>query len=306
MKLAVRDSNAQTRLRFQLIWQLVRKDLKVKYQGSSLGFVWSLANPIILLAVYSFVFAFVFRNAMPNFGLFLMSGMLIWNFFNMAVSGAAGSILGNAGLVKKVPFSHSALPLASVGFAGVQVALQYVVLIAALFVFKMPPFRPHLLLLIPALVVVMTLTLGLGFYTAASTVQLRDTQHILEVVLFAWFWLTPIIYSARMVNTQLAKASFTFPGHELLSWAYYLNPMAGVVVAFQRALYGVVFYPGCGPSSTSNVVGSVGCQHELLLPSDSVFFYVWTLGIGFVVALIVLAIGVRKFRRQSADFAQDL
>jgi ABC-2 type transport system permease protein len=291
LKLPMRGSNVQTRLRTELISQLVRKDLKVKYQGSSLGFIWSLANPMILLAVYSFVFAFVFPNSMPQFGLFLMSGVLIWNFFTMAVSGAAGSILGNAGLVKKVPFPHSALPLASVGFAGVQVALQYLVLVAAFFVFRMPPFRPHLLLLIPALVVALTLTIGLGFFTAASTVQLRDTQHILEVVLFAWFWLTPIIYSASMVNKQIAKAGFTFAGSGLLSWAYYLNPMAGVVVAFQRALYGVVFYPG---------------THDLLLPSDSVFFYLKALGIGFVVALIVLVVGVRKFRRQSADFAQDL
>jgi ABC-2 type transport system permease protein len=306
MKLPMRGSNVQTRLRTELISQLVRKDLKVKYQGSSLGFIWSLANPMILLAVYSFVFAFVFPNAMPHFGLFLMSGVLIWNFFTMAVSGAAGSILGNAGLVKKVPFPHSALPLASIGFAGVQVALQYLVLIAALFVFKMPPFRPHLLLLIPALVVAMTLTLGLGFFTAASTVQLRDTQHILEVVLFAWFWITPIIYSAKMVNTQIAKAGFTFAGHGLLPWSYYLNPMAGVVVAFQRALYGVVFYPGCGPTSTSSIPGSLGCTHELLLPSDSVFFYIKALGIGFAVALFVLVAGVRKFRRLSADFAQDL
>jgi ABC-2 type transport system permease protein len=290
MKLPMRG-NVQTRLRTELISQLVRKDLKVKYQGSSLGFIWSLANPMILLAVYSFVFAFVFPNAMPHFGLFLMSGVLIWNFFTMAVSGAAGSILGNAGLVKKVPFPHSALPLASIGFAGVQVALQYLVLIAAFFVFRMPPFRPHLLLLIPALGVALTLTIGLGFFTAASTVQLRDTQHILEVVLFAWFWLTPIIYSASRVDAMVAKAGFTFAGHGLLSWAYYLNPMAGVVVAFQRALYGVVFYPG---------------THNLLLPSDSVFFYIKALGIGFVVSLIVLVIGMRKFRRLSADFAQDL
>ena len=90
---------------------------------------------------------------------------------------------------------------------------------------------------------------------------------------------------------MVAKAGFTFAGHGLLSWAYYLNPMAGVVVAFQRALYGVVFYPG---------------THNLLLPSDSVFFYIKALGIGFVVSLIVLVIGMRKFRRLSADFAQDL
>ena len=275
MKLPRRGSNVQTRLRTELISQLVRKDLKVKYQGSSLGFIWSLANPMILLAVYSFVFAFVFPNAIHHFGLFLMSGVLIWNFFTMAVSGAAGSILNNAGLVKKVPFSHSALPLASIGFAGVQVALQYLVLIAALFVFKMPPFRPHLLLLIPALVVAMTLTLGLGFFTAASTVQLRDTQHILEVVLFAWFWITPIIYSAKMVNTQIAKAGFTFAGHALLPWTYYLNPMAGVVEGFRWALLGT--------------------------PAPGAIIWVSTLA-----SLVVLISGAFYFRRMERIFADTI
>lgn len=283
MRLAQRGEVRQTRLRTELITQLVRKDLKVKYQGSSLGFVWSLANPLLLLAVYTFVFAVVFKSQVPRFGLFLMSGLLVWTFFNMGVSGAATSILGNASLVKKVPFPHSALPLASIGFAGVQVALQYAVLVIALFVFDMPPVRVELLLLIPALIVVLMMTVGLGLFVAASTVRLRDTQHILEVVIFAWMWATPIIYPATLVHR--------FFGDGPLLWAYYLNPLAGVVVAFQRALYGVVYYPG---------------TTELLLPSDTTTFYLKVLGIGFVVAGGFLALGLWQFRRLSADFAESL
>ena len=83
-----RPSGTQSRLRTELIGQLIRKDLKVKYQGSTLGFLWSLANPLLILVVYTFVFAVVFKSAVPYFGLFLMSGMLIWNFFTMGVSGA--------------------------------------------------------------------------------------------------------------------------------------------------------------------------------------------------------------------------
>ena len=283
MSLATRRDRSQTALRTELVSQLVRKDLKVKYQGSSLGFVWSLANPLLLLVVYTFVFAVIFKSQVPKFGLFLMSGLLIWNFFTMGVSGAATSILGNAGLVKKVPFPHSALPLASVGFAGVQVALQYAVLVVMLFVFEMPPVRVQLLLLVPAVLVAMMMTVGLGFFVAASTVRLRDTQHILEVALFAWMWATPIIYPATLVHR--------FAGDGILAWAYYLNPMSGVVVAFQRALYGVVYYPG---------------SQDLLLPSASTMFYLQVLGIGFVVAAGVLALGIWQFRRLSADFAEDL
>ena len=283
MPLATRGGSRQTRLRRELISQLVRKDLKVKYQGSTLGFVWSLANPLLLLVVYTFVFAVVFKSNVPKFGLFLMSGLLIWTFFTMGVSGSATSILGNAGLVKKVPFPHSALPLSAVGFAGVQVALQYAVLIVALFVFEMPPIRVELLLLVPALLIALMMTIGLGFFVAASTVKLRDTQHILEVALFAWMWATPIIYPATLVHQ--------FTGDGFLQWAYYINPLAGVVVAFQRALYGVVYYPG---------------TQTLLLPSDSIGFYLGVLGIGFVVSAGVLALGLWQFKRLSADFAEDL
>lgn len=282
MKLATRRGTAQTRLRGELIVQLVRKDLKVKYQGSTLGFVWSLANPLLMLIVYTFVFAFVFKSNVPVFGFFLLSGLLIWNFFSMGVMGASTSITGNAGLVKKVPFPHQALPLAAIGFAGVQVALQYLVLVVALTVSGWAPLRPELLLLIPALIVVTTLTVGLGFFVAATTVRLKDTSHILEVAMFAWMWLSPVIYPGSLVHQLL--------GGGRLMWVYYLNPMAGVVSTFQRALYGQTNYP----------------DGRLLLASDSNIFYLEVLGIGFVVSAAILILGVWQFRRLSADFAEEL
>lgn len=282
----------QGRLRSALISQLIRKDLKVKYQGSTLGFLWSLANPLLILVVYTFVFAIIFKSPVPYFGLFLMSGMLVWNFFTMAVSGATTSVISNAGLVKKVPFAHEALPLASIGFAGVQVALQYVVLVIALFVVGLPPIRPELLLLVPAVVVVLASAIGLGLFTAAATVRLRDTQHLIEVALFAWMWLTPIIYPATFVHNQLHN--------RLLEWLYYLNPMAGPVVAFQRALYGVVRYPDNEASRASGRVG------QLLLPSDSALYYLQALGLSAITATAFLVAGVWLFRRRSADFAEEL
>ncbi len=282
MARTITRTSEQTRLTFALIAQLVRKDLKVKYQGSSLGFFWSLANPAVTLAVYTFVFQFVFKSAVPVFGFFLMSGLLIWTFFSMGVMGASTSILANAGLVRKVPFPHTALPFASIAFAAVQVTLQFVVFIVALVLFGRAPLRPELLLLIPALVVAITLTAGLGLFVAATTVRLRDTQHLLEVLMFGWMWLTPIIYPATLVHSLLGE-------HK--QWLYYINPMAGVVISFQRALYGVVRYPDTG---------------ALLLASDSNWFYLATLAIGFGVSLIILAIGLWQFRRLSQDFAEEL
>ncbi len=261
--------------------QLIRKDLKVKYQGSSLGFLWSLANPLLLLVIYTAVFQYILKMDVPFFGLFLMSGLLVWNFFSMSVSSCATSILANAGLVKKVPFPHVALPLASVGFAGAQVVLQLVVLVIVLVAVGMAPIRPELLLLLPATAIVVMLAVGLGLFVAATTVRFRDTQHLLEVALFAWFWLTPIVYQPGMVRAQLGEA------HQ---WLYYLNPMSGVVVAFQRALYGTVRHP----------------NGSYLLPSDETSFYLQVLGQSLVFAIALMALGVWQFRRMSADFAEAL
>ncbi len=283
MSVVSRRRSDQSRLRTQLIKQLVRKDLKIKYQGSTLGFAWSLANPLLMLLVYTLVFTVVFKgNTTSFFGFFLLSGLLIWNFFQMSVMGAATSITGNSGLVKKVPFPHIALPLSSIGFAGVQVALQYLVLIVAMSVTGLVPLRPELLLLIPALVVVVTLTLGLSLLVAATTVRYKDTQHILEVLMFAWIWASGVIYPPSLVHDKL--------GGGLKLDLYYLNPMAGVTATFQRAIYGQLY----------------GTDGKLILASTSAWFYLKILGLGFVVSLAILAVGALQFRRQSADFAEEL
>lgn len=272
----------QSSLRFQLVSQLVRKDLKIKYQGSTLGFLWSLANPLLLLVVYTFVFQVVFKSDTPFFGFFLLSGLLIFNLFQMGVMGASTSITGNAGLVKKVPFPHIALPLASIGFAAVQVALQFLVLIAVMCAFGQAPLRPELYLLIPALVVVLTLTVGLSLFVASTTVRYKDTQHILEVAMFAWVWASAVIYPPALVHAKL--------GGGLKLMAFYLNPMAGVTASFQRAIYGRVYTD----------------KGALILASPDDSFYLKVLGLGFVVSLAVLALGVWQFRRLSADFAEEL
>src|ERR1044071_8301303 len=93
-------SRAQGRVRWELLVGLVRKDLKVKYQGSVLGFLWSLANPLLVLVVYTFVFQVVLKTGIPQFGFFLLSGLLLWNAFAGAVGTSAGAVVGNASLVK--------------------------------------------------------------------------------------------------------------------------------------------------------------------------------------------------------------
>lgn len=263
---------------------MIRKDLKVKYQGSTLGFLWSLANPLLLLAVYSFVFQVVFKSGIPSFGIYLMSGLLIWNAFSTAVSYASGCVVANAGLVKKVRFPLQVLPLSSVGFAAVHFVLQMAVLVVVMLVTGFDFLGSQLILIAPALAVAVTFSIGLGYLVAALNVRYRDTAHLVEVSMIAWFWLNPCVYGAGLVRDHL---------HQWF-WLYFLNPMAGVVCAFQRALYKAPFY-----------TDATGSRKQLLADPGNLY-YLKMLGIGAIISIVVYLFGQRVFRRLSADFAEEL
>jgi ABC-2 type transport system permease protein len=281
---AQQRARAQNRLRWELLAKLVRKDLKVKYQGSVLGFLWSLANPLFLLVVYTFVFDVVLKAGIPQFGFFLLSGLLIWNAFAGAVGSACGAAVGSAGLIKKVRFPLAVLPLSTVVFAMVHFVLQLAVLVVVMLLTGHTSFLgPHLLLVVPAVAVALLLTVALSFLVAALNVRWRDTQHVVEVALLAGFWLNPIVYSVSLVQTEL--------GDRGLYGAYYLNPMAGVVTAMQRALYAqdAVLQNG------SHVLADPGYR-----------FYLEKLGVGALVSLAAFALGYWAYRRLSGTFAEEL
>jgi ABC-2 type transport system permease protein len=280
---ALRTSNRR-RVRWELLAQLVRKDLKVKYQDSTLGFLWSLANPLLLFAVYSFVFQVVFKSGIPNFGVYLMSGLLLWTAFQGSVQGAAGSVTGNAGLVRKVPFPLPVLPLASIGFAGVHYVLQSVVLMIVMLAIGFPFIGLSLFLLIPAIGVAIVFATALGMIVAALNVRYRDTAHLVEVAMIAWFWVNPVVYGAGLIRDRV---------HEWF-WVYMLNPMAPVIGASQRAIYRKAYY-------------SDGAGHrKLLLESPGIVFYLQWLGVALAISLVLLWFGRKLFARLSGDFAEEL
>ena len=220
----------------QLLVGMTRKELKVKYKNSVLGFVWSMLNPATSLVVFYIVFQIVLKNGIPFFAIFLISGILVWNIFQNGLTGACGSIVGNAGIVKKVAFPRETLPLASVGAALVHFVLQSVVLIFFLFVFRYLPDFSYLWMLVPALVAALLLASALGMILAAVNVKLRDMQHLLEIGLQVWFWATPIVYQYELVANRITAHS-AFVARALF-FAYRLNPITPIVLAFQRALYG--------------------------------------------------------------------
>jgi ABC-2 type transport system permease protein len=280
---------AQSRVRLELLTELVRKDLKVKYKNSALGFVWSLANPLLYLAVFTLVFTFFLKNNVPWFAVLFMSGFLVWSFFNSATLDATGAVVGNANLVRKVRFPRVVLPLASVGFAGVHLVLQLLVFFVFLVPFYPDAFGRQLLLLVPALAVTVVFTVAMSLLASSLNVRYRDVQHLLEVALLAWFWLTPIVYPVTVVRDELARHGVLW-----LFKLYMANPMTAVVVAAQRAVY-------VHPVVT-------GQDHELVkvLPSGGYGFYLQWLAVAAAISAVLLVVGLWTFRRLQVDFAEEL
>jgi ABC-2 type transport system permease protein len=282
-------ATAQSRVRWELLAELIRKDLKVKYKNSALGFIWSLANPLLYLAVFTLVFSVFLRNNVPWFAVLFMSGFLIWSFFNSATQDATGAVVGNANLVRKVRFPRVVLPLASVGFAGVHLALQLLVFFLFLVLAYPDAFGPQLWLLVPALAVTVTFTTAMSLLASSLNVRYRDVQHLLEIALLAWFWLTPIVYPVTVVRNELAR-------HGLL-WMFKFfmaNPMTAVVVAAQRAVY---VHP--------EVTDADGKLVQVL-PAGGYGFYLQWLGVAGAISALLLVAGLWTFRRLQADFAEEL
>jgi ABC-2 type transport system permease protein len=268
----------------ELLTGLVRKELKVRYQSSALGFVWSLLNPLLYLVVYYIVFKVILKNGIPNFGIFLLAGLLPWNLLASSLPAATASIVQGSPLVKKVYFAREVLPLSNVGAALVHFLLQSSVLAAALVVFRWSVDPSYLWLIVPALVVLLLLTSALSIMLAAINVYARDVQHLTELLLLPWFWMTPIVYPYRLVSDRLAADGLAF--------LMQLNPMTPIVVAFQRAIYG---HPnGSGASATP------------ILPDASPWWYFRNLVLVGLAATVLLAVAIHIFDRLEGNFAEEI
>ena len=264
-----------------LLLQLVRKELKVKYKDSVLGFFWTLVRPMIQLVIYYVAFTIFLGNTQPAYAIFIYSGLVIWGLFTDIVGGCTGSIVGNGALLKKTYFPREIFALSVVGAAIVNFAFQLLVLFAALGVAAVAGQRVEFtadLALVPlAFVVCVVWATAAGMLLAAATVYLRDLQHLIDVILLALFWLVPIVYAVTLPLNSFAKG-----GHDTLLTLYLANPMLNVIASFQRAFYTM------GPEYT--------LQANL-----------WPrLGILVVVGVGLLWLAQRYFARVQGNFAQEL
>jgi len=217
-----------------LIYNLVVRELRARYKNSALGFLWSLLNPLAMMLVFSAVFNFIVpNNDYPNYPIYVLCGILPWNYFAASLMSSSNSIVAGAGLVKKVYFPREVLPIAGVLAQLVNFLLALLVLFAAL-VFFQAPWSPWLWLL-PVVIALQTcFILGLALLLSTVNVFYRDVMMILDVVILAWFFLTPVFYPMEYVPASVTLWGIEWPVQRLM---YILNPMASLINTYRDILY---------------------------------------------------------------------
>jgi len=217
-----------------LFLNLVVRDLKVRYKKSALGFLWSLLNPLMMMVVFTIVFTILTVPTIDNFPVFVLTGIVAWNFFATSVTGAAFTVVGNSTLINKVYFPRELLPASLVASNLVNFLLTLVVLFGFIIAFKIK--ITAMVALLPAIIAIQVmLTLGIALAVAAVNVFYRDVSVLLEVGIQAWFFLTPIFYQLERI-----PQSISFLGIDVWRWVYMLNPMAAIITDYRYVLlYGL-------------------------------------------------------------------
>ena len=208
----------------QMIFSLVRKELRGRYMGSALGFLWTFINPLLQLCVYTFVFSIVMPNNIDKFYLYLFVGLIPWLFFSGSLTGVAASIINQKDMVKKIYFPREVMPIAYVTSNFVNMLLCFVVIFAVVIVSGVGINLIAICYLPIIMIVEYIMCLGGAMLTSALTVYFRDLEYILGIVTMAWMYFTPVVYSIDMVPENLRPFMN-------------LNPMTPVIVAYRDVLY---------------------------------------------------------------------
>ena len=204
------------------------RDLKARYRGSVLGFLWSFVNPLLLLLIYTFVFTVVlddFRGGdVEPFALFMFCGILPWTWFSSALLESSNVLIAGGNLIRKVLFPAEVLPIVTVLGAMVHFFLGLPIL-ALFFIYERHPVYPLDLMWFPVIVLVqLFFTLGLALIVSSLTVHFRDVRDLLANVLTLWFFATPIIYPLSILSPDVR-------------WYLNLNPFTHLAIAYQEVLF---------------------------------------------------------------------
>lgn len=255
-----------------LLKQLVKTDFKLRYQGSVLGYVWSLLRPLFMFAILYVIFG-IFLKAkgnIPYYPVYLLLGILLWNFFAEITTGSVAAIVGKGELLRKINFPKYVI-IVAVSIAAVINLLLNSIVLAVLMAFKHVPLSWSALLIIPLIVELFVIALALAFFLSALFVRFRDVTYIWEVIMQAAFYATPILYPLSLVPHTVAKYML-------------LNPLAQII---QDA------------------------RHVLVTPLSQTIadfwggdVWIWAVPLGLVV--LVAIIGGAYFRSRSRFFAEEV
>lgn len=213
-----------------LLWELVKKGIKLKYRRSYLGIIWSLLEPLMTTVVLTIVFGTLFGNKNPTFPLYILCGRLLYSFFSASTKSAAKSIRGNAAMIKKVYVPKYLYPLSSILFNYVITGISLLVLIPLCFYCHVVPTW-HLVELIIPLILMFILTYGFGMILATITVFFRDMEYLWDVLLMILMYTSAIFYYPE----RLMKSGY--------DWILKFNPLYCTIMSFRNAIMGEAMNP---------------------------------------------------------------
>ncbi|WP_083453910.1 ABC transporter permease [Syntrophomonas palmitatica] len=206
---------------------LVKRDLRTRYKGSVLGFLWTFVNPLLQLVVFSAIFSTVLRMNVDKYPMFLFVALLPWLFFANCTQAGTGLILNYGNLIKKIYFPRDILPLANTTAGLINLALSFLVAFVALILFKIPLTMS--LIALPLIMLIQYIfTLGFVYLLSALNVYFRDIEHLWGIIIMAWFYLTPIVYPLDMVPVKYLEM-------------FFYNPFTAFILAYRDILYRGIF-----------------------------------------------------------------
>jgi ABC-2 type transport system permease protein len=258
-----------------LLRRIIRKDMLVRYRGSVLGWIWSYAKPAMQFLVY-FLAVGVFLGAngtTPGYPIYLVSGMVLLNFFSEAFSNATRSLGENAPLIQKIYLPREIFPVASTLIAIVNFLPQLVILLVVCLAVGWHPTVLSILAILAAIVIIAILSTGLGLFFGAINVSFRDAQNFVDLILMVAMWGSPVLYQASLIESKSAWIQIV----------YNLNPITPAVELMHYGFWGATL------SDASKVTG-----------------FTWFTLVAFAISIVVLVIGQMVFRRLEGRFAQDL
>lgn len=208
----------------EMIYSLIKRDLRGRYKGSVLGFLWTFLNPLFQLVVYTIVFSTIMRMDYDKYYLFLFVALIPWIFFSTSVAGGASCIWAQKDMVNKIYFPREVLPIAHVTSQLINMMLSFIVIFAVLIVTGHGISLRAVLYLPIVMLVEYLLALGLTMLVSAVTVFLRDVEYVLGIFMMAWQFLSPVMYGVDMVPEEVQPI-------------FSINPMTSILVAYRDIFY---------------------------------------------------------------------